>query len=791
MSDEVRGLYDRMVDEVPFKTQDFDYIGKSMPRFDAKAKARGEAEFTSDIMLPGMLYGKVLRSPYAHARIKAIDVSKARALPGVYDVMTLDDEDVTSVDATELTAPWDFGWIGPGWEEAVVSEPILAREVWRAWEQCGAAVAADSPEIAKEALKLIEIEWEQLPMILEMKDALVSEKTGPFDGNLMVPCLREEGDVEAGFKEADVIVEGKARWAPLPMTSIETKCSVARWEDDELTIWFRGQQVRPAIKKYSRALKMPASKVRIVCPYQGGSFGQMFTAGVEDTRTDLIAALLARRTRRPVKIQMTRQENVFGTDWEMTFDYKVGVKSDGTITAWKIVDCCSGCVGGSSTLQAFGLPGNWARDELKCENTLEDTKVVFVNRQPTWWCRSEQNQPAVFLDTVIQRVADRLQMDPSEVYLKNLKQPEPSAKAVIEKMKLESGWDGKWHRPGERTLANGKKHGIGVVLAHSWGNYTDFNVSIGLKIEGDGTCTLISLKDDIGTTAHTTYATIVADEMGLNFDHVHFPACQSTDVGYTLQGGGGAAGLHGNAWACVKLARKAKQELLELVAGKFGEGTAAEDLDMRNSVIFLKADPENKKPLSEVLYSMLDANSPDQTLTVGARVEGRGWAEENVMEIFVPYQCYQAHVVEVEVDTETGAVEVTSILNVADVGKMIRPETVYGQLYGGDIMGVERGLFFDTIYDPSTGVMLNGDFIYTPVATLGEIPKDLETHGMEVGKAPGPYGLVGVGESTANLLFGAVNSAVYNAIGVWIDEYPLTPDKVLAAVQKAGTEERP
>jgi len=784
MDSEPRRLYEKLVEETPYKTGDFDYIGRSMPRFDAYAKARGEAQFPTDVVLPGMLYGKVLRSPYAHARIKKIDATKARALPGVHTVMTFEDEDVRSVDPRELVAPWDFGWIGSGWEEAVVSEPVLASEVWRAWEQCGAAVAAESPEIAKEALKLLEIEWEELPMNLEMADAVDGEKTGPFDQNIMVRGLREEGDVEAGFKEADVILEGKGRWAPIPMTAIETKCSVAKWEADELTIWFRGQQVRPSVKKYSRALGMPAAKVRIICPYQGGSFGQMFTAGVEDTRTDLIAALLAKRTRRPVKIQMTRQENLFGTDWEMTFDYKIGAKNDGTITAWKILDHCSGCVGGSSTLQGFGLPGNWARDELKCKNTYEDTKVVFVNRQPTWWFRSEQNQPAVFLDTIIQRVADRLEMDPSVVYLRNLQVPGPSAQIVIEKMKAESGWDSKWHKPGARTLENGRKHGIGVVLSHSWGNYADFNVSIGLKIQGDGTCTLISLKDDIGTTPHTTYSMIVADEMGLDFNDIHFPAVQSTDSGYMLQGGGGAASLHGNSWACVKLARKAKRELLELIAPKFGDGFTADDLDMRKSLIFAKSNPDDKKPLRDLLYSLLDANSPDQTLTVGARIEGRGWSEENVAEIFTPYQCYQAHVVEVEVDTETGGVDVLKIVNVSDVGKIMREESVHGQLYGGDTMGVERGLFVDTVYDPATGVILNGDFIYTPIALMTDVP-DVETHALEVGHAPGPYGLVGVGESTANLLFAAINSAVYNAIGRWIDEYPLTPDKVLAAVAKA------
>ncbi len=784
MTEDARELYEKMVSEVPYKTDDFQYIGKNTPRFDAVAKVRGEANFSTDTMLPGMLYGKVMRSPYAHARIKSIDVSKAKALPGVHAVITVDDDDVKDIDPRELVAPWDLGWVGKGWEEAVFAEPVLAREVWRAWEQCGAAVAAESPDIAKEAINLIKVEWEVLPYNLEMADAVNSQETGPFEGNIMTPFERELGDVEAGFKEADVIVEGKARWAPVPMTAIETKCSTAKWEGDELNLWFRGQQVRPSLKKYGRALKMPASKVRVFEPYQGGSFGQMFTAGIEDTRTDLIAALLARRTRRPVKIQMNRYENVFGTDWEMTFDYKIGAKSDGTITAWKIVDYCSGCVGGSSTLQGFGLPGNWARDELKCENNSENTKVVFVNRQPTWWFRSEQNQPAVVLDTIIQRVADKLEMDPGDVYLKNLKVPDPSARAAVAKVKAESDWDNKWHKPGEKTLPNGKKHGIGIVYSHSWGNYTDFNNSIGLKIEGDGTCTLLSVKDDIGTTPHTTYAAIVADEMGLDFNDVHYPACQSTDTGYMLQGGGGAASLHGNSWVCIKLARKAKKELLELIAPKFEEGIKPEDLDMKYSMVFAKSNPDQKKSLKDLLHSVLDPNSPDQTLTVGARVEGRGWSEENVSEIFVPYQCYQAHAVEVEVDVETGGVDVVNITNVSDVGKVIRPESVHGQLYGGDTMGLERGLTQDAIYDPATGVMLNGDFIYGPVASMGEI-NNVQTHALEIGHAPGPYGLVGVGESTANLLFCAINSAVYNAIGKWIDEYPLTPDKILAALGKA------
>ena len=149
MTEDARELYEKMVSEVPYKTDDFQYIGKNTPRFDAVAKVRGEADFSTDTMLPGMLYGKVMRSPYAHARIKSIDVSKAKALPGVHAVITLDDDDVNDIDPRELVAPWDLGWVGKGWEEAVFAEPVLAREVWRAWEQCGAAVAAESRILPK------------------------------------------------------------------------------------------------------------------------------------------------------------------------------------------------------------------------------------------------------------------------------------------------------------------------------------------------------------------------------------------------------------------------------------------------------------------------------------------------------------------------------------------------------------------------------------------------------------------------------------------------------------------
>lgn len=785
MESEPRNLYEKLLREVPYKTANFDYIGKNMPRFDARVKVRGEAVFTTDIVLPGMLYGKVLRSPYAHARIKSINTEKAASLSGVRAILTINDAEVQDVEAGELVCPWDFGWPGPEWEEAVRAEPLLAVEVWRAWEQCGACVAADSPDIAEEALRLIEVKWEELPFNLEMSEAIGGKKTGPWTNNIMVESRKEKGDVEAGFREAEIIIEGSGRWAPIPAMSIETKASVANWEHDELTLYFRGQQVRPSLKKYARALKMPASKVRVVSPYQGGSFGQMFTAGIEDTRTDLIAAILARKTGRPVKIVMTRHENLFGTDWEMIFNYRIGAKKDGTITAWEVKDRVSGCVGGSSTLQAFGLPGNWARDELKCENNVEETTVVFVNRQPTWWNRSEQNEPAVVLHTIISQVADRLGMDPCDVYLKNIKVPGPSAQAVVAKVQEASDWKVKLHPAGTKTLANGKKHGIGIVLSHSWGNYTDFNVQVGLKIEGDGSCTIIGLKDDIGVTSHTTYAAIVADEMGLKFDEVHFPVVQSTDVGYMLQGGGGAASLHGNAFACIKLARKARQELLELVAPKFGEGVKPDDLDMRFSKVFRKNAPEDTRDLKDLLFSNIDGNSPDQTLTVGARVEGRGWPEENIFEIYTPYQCYQAHVAEVEVDIETGEIEVTRLTNVADVGKMIRPETVHGQLYGGDIMGIERAKTQDTIYDPTTGVILNASWVYGEVGVMSDI-NEVETHGLEVGHNPGPYGLVGVGESTANLVFLAVQSAVQNAIGEWIEKFPLTPDKVLAAVSMAS-----
>jgi xanthine dehydrogenase molybdenum-binding subunit len=776
-----RKKYEDMVAEVqPYLRGDYKYIGKDMPRFDALPKARGEAKYTRDMLLPGMLYAKFLASPYAHARIISIDTSKAEKLPRVKAILTYQSEETISGIPVPIKNIKTFQGL-----------PFLAQEANWEGEFVGAVVCAESPEICDEALKLIDVQWEELPFAVSVEDAKKDPtrkklETG-WKRNLIIsdfPNYKEDDqyDVERGFKEADVVVEGSCRLHQFFHAGAEPDSALAKWEGDEVTVWIRSVTQHAAVTSsaasYTRiaaALGIPASKINLIFLYQGGSFGQNHLLSTQAARLVYAAILLAKKTGKPVKAIMSRRDYYYGGEAEGVYNFKIGVKKDGTITAVKGEFLIGqGAPGGSGTLWAAAdHVANWVRYDLKCP--YESHYLSYeTNTVPKWWTRSEQNQNARFLQAVIEYAAEAIKTDPAEVYLKNARNPEPSARAVIEEAKKRIGWDEKWHPPGTKILPNGKYHGIGFYFGHSWGNYTPPYINAALRVTPDGAVTIIGCKPDSGVSAQTAYAQIVADEMGVRFEDIHFSPISETKCGYALQLDGGAASNHGNSWLMAKLAIKAKKKVLELAAPKLG--VKPEDLDMKDSVIFVKADPSKKIMLKDLAT----------TFTVEADVGGYDWSEENVYGIFTPFHCYQAVFAEVEVDPDTGQVDLMRMVTAYDIGKTLRRASALGQIYGQACMAIWRAIQqSDLIHDPLTGVRLNADLLNTHVSTCLDCENiNLEDIAlMEVGHSDGAYGNTGVGEMNIAQVC-ALISAVHNAIGKWVDP-PITPDKVLKALGKA------
>ena len=808
MPKETQGEYEKLQAEGQYQigldipTILFNEIGKrGIRRIDGYEKAGGAAVYTRDIQLPGMLYAKVLMSPYAHARITKLDTSKAEALLGVRSVIRYDDP---AVKERMLNGScFCPEWVDPelaGWALKPI-HPVLGDEAWYEGQPLGVVVAADSENIAAEALRSISAEWEEFPFVLDQEDALKPEapilRPGADDNRLEDPRqLIEKGDVEKGFAEADKIIEFSAKrnahlWAGAEMPSV-----VVRWRGENLEMWVYSQQPYHQKMLISEWLNLPMDRITVNSVYQGCSFGGRGNcANSSENGMNILAALSAKRTARPVKMLYDRRETFFGESGDMMVGYfKVGAKNDGTITAVKMKNVFA---------VYMATPGvEHLIENTKIPNLLCEGVTVDVSKGPAWWCRCEQLPNVLCLTLIFDHVAAELGLDPTEVALKNdgydghdsgelskykRKHGFPdrdSLKECIDAGKEAIGWDEKWHPPGTRRLPNGKLHGMAFTWNHEWDDARGTG-SAAVMIENDGTVSIIGQHSDIGVNPWTAYCQIVADELGVPYTGVNIKPF-SLDHGFALMSPDGSCNLCSNGNIVKKAAQKTRKMLLELAAQKF-EGVKPEDLDIKDSVIYVKSDPENTKTLKDVVAKAMPMNFAcvywSEAPVIGWAWHTQGlWGE--ALSTGRPHLCRQAHFIEVEVDTETGEVEVTKVVNVNDVGKAVSPETIEGQQYGGTYMGAGRALTEEIIYDPVTGVMLNGNLLDYKYATMLDCGS-IDTIIKETGMGHGPYGTCGVGEDIATEIPGLIGPAVYNAIGKWIDDFPITPSKVLKALGKA------
>ncbi len=806
-------LFDNLrADKYPL--EEYNSVGKrGVHRLDGHEKASGAAKYTIDVQLPGMLYARFFTSPYPHAEIKSMDTSKAEALPGVRAILRYDDP--------ELPPEADLGGHEPS------SEPVLPRVAHFQGQEVGAIVAADSEEIAEQALKLIDIEWEERPFVLDPEAALepgapLADPESHPEGNLygQLTAVEEHGDVEKGFAEADKIIEFKLRQGLNTWIGPERPCGVFRWNGEYPEVWVKQQ--RPHICKRVIASwfgGIPMNRIQIHCLYQGASFGGW--SQVEwNMGGHYCAAVLAKRTGRPVKWIFNRREDFYGGEMdEGVYYFKVGAKLDGTITAVK-----GRAVFPNQQWPVFGFVRHF-HENTGVPNIYGKTEAVKINKGPTVPVRCEQNSNCHSLTLVFNHVADALGLNPVEVALKNdgadghdmtwlnSRKAEmgfllrDSLKECIEKGKAAIGWDKKWHAPGTKRLANGKMHGLGFTWTHEWDDSAGSS-EMAIRIErNDGTATILGCRADVGVNAETAYCQVAADELGMRLEDVHYRP--QIDAGFFAMTPDSSTNMSVNGFAIRNAARLLKQKILEAAtspraATQLGSappafpGKKPEELDIKESVIYEKANPSNRKTLTEFV-GYAGAMGPIGSL----RGEPMPSGEKGVRFPFTwplfahawqlqvgAYSgarlrlCRQAHFMEVEVDTETGEVDVVRVVTVNDVGRVINWEGCEGQQYGGAYMGVGRGRSEEVVYDPATGVMLNGNLLNYKVPTMLDVGR-IDTILVESGMGYGPYGVVGIGEDVATVIPALIGPAVHNAIGKWVDDFPITPDKVLKALGRA------
>lgn len=777
------------------------FVGcRGVPRKDARAKASGKAVFCRDVCLPGMVYAKPLLSPFAHARVKGVKAFRAEKVPGVIALVWWDDPDFRGRWPT-----WGSGFMVAARRLLAMIPgtviPYIGDKAYFFGQPVGCVVVAESEEACDEALMLLkeDIEWESFPFVLDWDEAVkpgavVTWPEHNVEGNYRFPWnVWEHGDVEAGFREADRVFEFTLRkseddvWA-----GVEGGVAVASWTGDYCEVWYQGQNIEWFKQLLIKHVGLSENRLIVHVPYHGGLFGGASLQMQQDAIA-ATAVMLSRKVGRPVRLA-DDYTTFRGAEFQLgTMHFKIGVKNDGKITAVEVEH---------TAVNAQDLFGYEARSKLlegtAIANIRFKERIPYVNR-PITICYRHGAPACNVVNYVINRVAAELGMDPTVVALKNdgcegksitqvyedVAKPQGfdtsrwSLKEVIDAGKKAIGWDEKWHPPGTKIMPNGKFHGIGFMEVIQWTHAPSVKdnfvpgPSAGIRVNFDGTVEVLMQYPEGGVNREATYCQIVADELGVQFEDVNNAPFE--DRGFYGAPMGGSQGLMKNALCLVMAARKAKQLILKCATQvEPFIGKSVDELDIKESVIFEKANPANRIPLvgvAEKFPGELFAWSDNQFLS-------------EVLPKHMPCMVRQAHFVEVEVDPETGKVDIINAVLVNDVGRAINPDAVNGQQYGGAYMGLGRNHQEAIYYDPLTGVRLNDNLAAYDVMVLNDV-KDMEWHIVETGLSYGVYGMCGCSEALGASLSTILGPAIYNAIGKWIDDYPITPNKILKALGKA------
>lgn len=763
-------------------SQEFAVVGKRLAQADTPIKATGAARYAGDIKLPGMLVGKVLRSPYPHARIKRIDKSKAEKLPGVEAVITL--EDTPKIIYASSFRDQSFA---PSGSLQRPDEYILADKA-RYVGDAIAAVAAVNERVAEEALESIKVEYEELPFVTNPRDAIkpgAPKLHDSVEDNIAasVSYPIAEGDVEKGFQESDVIVEESFFVTKQSSGHMETQTTIASVDPSgKVTCYSPCQLPFPLRRGLAKIFNIPEGMVNVVNPFVGGSFGARLSVYNEP-----IAIALAMKARKPVKIEYSMEENFTCVHTRTGDEYtvKMGFKKDGTLHAMQInVLTWAGAYLGRAQL-AGGITLMWGMGHYRCPNRAGDCKVVYCNTTPSAAMRGYGNAEVMWgVEQVVDMAAEKLGMDPVELRLKNIKRVgehsnigtrgfQPIESTYLEdciKTGAESiGWQKKWGRKKEGL----KRRGVGMAtMTHCSGAYPLLIEHSGaiVKFNEDGSVNLMVNPGSPGTHIWGALSQIAAEELGIYPEDFHIVAGETDKTLFDL-GSHASRSTYVTGSAVMMAAREAKGQLLER-AGRMLE-VSPDELTVKDRRVYIKATPEKGLSVSEVVRSAM-WDMTGESLNIAGKSSFAATAASP------PTAAYFA---EVEVDTETGEVKVLKFTAAQDCGTAINPMTVEGQCEGGIQQGIGYALTEDFFVNKETGVLESDNFTTYKMPGSLDMP---ETEIIIINKPDpkGPFGAKGVGEPAMVGIAPAIANAIYDAVGVRITDLPITPEKVLKALKE-------
>ncbi len=745
-------------------------VGSSPTKIDGIEKVTGSATYGADYNWPGTLYGRIKRSPYAHAQVVSIDTTKALVLDGVNAVLTF--KDVPRAKHAGLPAPRAGS--------LAVDQNVLTDKARFVGDGI-AAVAAVSEEIAEVALDLIEIEYELLPLVLDITEATkpgAPHIHGTEKNEVMPPVVVERGDVAAEFAKADHIVEGTYTTGRPIHCYMEPNVCVCKFDQNgKLTIWSSTQTPFSVRQSISEVLSIPLHKIQVIVEHMGGGFG----AKQDLYQHEYVCVLLARKTGRPVKMEYSRKETFLATRTRhpVTVRLKHGLKKDGTLTAREgtYISDSGGYGSHGPGVTAVGTINLTSLYQCS-ENWKLEGRSVYTNAPVAGAYRGFGAVQGFFaLDVQMDEMAEVVGMDPVAFRLKNAVgegDPSPSGHPLhgyslakcLQRGAEEMNWAAKWQQPEVKSGFVRTGLGVGTEM-HSSGAYPDIKEISGaiLKMNEDGSVNLLTGVADLGTGALTAMAQIAAEELGIYFEDIIVIA-GDTDVAPYDIGAYASRTTHIGGKAVQKAATKLKQKLLTLAAERLE--TPISDLDIHNGKII----EQGKPALSVQDLVKGDGGTPASAIISEVTHESK-----------VAYS-FAAHFAEVEVDTETGQIEVKQVVAVHEVGKIINQKGVEGQIEGGIQQGLGHSITEDLILDPETGQPLNPSFVDYKMPLSMDMPS-IKTIILEEEPDPGgPFGAKGVGEDPIIAIGPAIANAVSNAIGVRIRDLPITPERVLEAMEE-------
>jgi CO/xanthine dehydrogenase Mo-binding subunit len=732
-------------------------VGKPAPRVDAYERVSGTAVYPSDLVLPNMLYGAILRCPHPHAAVRRVDVSKAKRMPGVHTVINSSTPDANP--------KWVYSSFGK------IEVPSLLFDTHCRYEgEPVAAVAAETPYMAWDAVRAIQVDYEILPYLVDEEKALDPGSPQVHDrGNLVGDTQRyERGDVKKGFDEADVVLEKTFITRTELHTPMELHGCVASWDGDSLTIWESTQGVYAVQSAAAGTLGLPLSKVRVIGHYMGGGFGSKLRAG----KYTIIAALLARIAARPVKLILTREETylVTGNRPPSHMKLRAGVKKDGTLTA---LDFSCLATGGAYPANGTALVDWLVRDLYRCANVRSEMRDVYINAGPARPMRGPGHpQGAWALEQMMDALAEAIGMDPVELRLKNIPTNSqaragnpPYTSTGLRECLLEGarafGWEEARKKVSQENRPDHIRRGVGVAaglwVAGSGGPPS----TIVIKLFSDGSVNLNMGASDIGTGTKTIMAMVVSEELGVKPEVIQIENADTGTTQYATPSGGSKT-VPTEAPAVRAAAIEVRKQLFDMAS--VGLNVNASELSLVGGEVVVRGELSKRMKITDIP----DLRKRGVIMGVGYRGPN---PEGKVVNPFAAQFC------EVEVNTKTGEVRVLRFLGAHDSGRVMNRLTYDSQVFGGITMGIGFGMSEARVLDENrTGKLLNKNWHDYKIPTALDVPAEMRSVPVDPGDTEAnTTGAKGLGEPVTIPTAAAIANAIHHATGVRVTETAMTP----------------